>query len=281
MDLSEAFRVGNEDFIISHLEKDYDVDADPEELLLKSAHYGRERTINKCLKSGISPDTHNALNWACGKGRLGPIKILVKAGANVNLKDSHNRTPMMCSAGNGKLNEVKFLLKNGARCDGALLAAVDGDHIKVVEFLISEEVDLEEISDIGLTALTAACASSIKKSTAIALLLIDAGANVNFVRESDEQTPLKFASGRSSLEVMQSLIDRGVEIDGPQGTDQTALMLAARSNSVERVDLLIKSGANPNLECGLKWANGATAKGLAEMENCQDVVKYFSQLEQI
>ena len=281
MDLGEAFRVGNEEFIISHLEKDYDVDTDPDELLLKSAHYGRERALNACLKSGISPDTHNALNWACGKGRLGPIKILVGAGADVNLKDSHNRTPIMCSAGNGKLSEVKFLLKNGAKCDGALLAAVDGDYIKVVEFLLSEEVDLEETSDIGLTALAVACASSRKKSTAIALLLIEAGADVNFVRESDEQTPLKFASGRSSPEVMQALIDCGAEIDGPQGTDQTALMLAARSNSVERVDLLIKNGANRDLQCGLKWANGATAKGLAEMENCQNVVKYFSQLEQI
>lgn len=281
MDLDEAFREGNEDLIISYLEQDYDISCDPDKLLLKSAHYGREAALKACLDMGISPDSHNALIWACGKGRLTPIKILISAGANVNIRDSHNRTPMMVSAGNGKLNEIKLLLKNKASLDGALFAAADGDYVKVVEFLLEQDVDLEEVSDLGLSALTSACASSTKKSAVIALLLIEAGANVNFVRESDEQTPLKFASGHSTLKVMQALIDHGAEIDGPKGTDQTALMLAARSNSADRVDLLIKNGANQNLQCGLKWADGATAQGLAEMENCRKVVEYFAQLEKI
>lgn len=281
MDLDEAFREGDEAFIISYLEKDYDVDTDPDELILKSAHYGRELALDACLNSDISPDTHNALIWACGKGRLGPIKRLIAAGANINIKDSYNRTPIMSSSGNGKLNEIKLLLKHGAKLDGCLLAAVDGDYIKVVEFLLAEKVDLEEVSDLDLSALTIACTSSRKKSIAIALLLIEAGANVNFVRESDGQTPLKFASNSSSSEVMKALIDQGADVDGPKGTDQTALMLAARSNSVERVDLLIKNGADYSLPCGLKWANGATAKGLAEMEGCRKVANYFSRLEKI
>lgn len=278
MDLGEAFRKGDEDFIISHLNKNYDIEADPDKLILNCAHYGRELALDACLNAGISPDLHNALHWACGKGRLGPIKRLLAAGANVNAKDNRNRTAIRGAAGSGKLNEVKLLLKNGAKLEGTLLAAVSGEYLRVVRFLLSEKVDLEEVSeDLGLTALTKACASTTKRAAEIALILIKAGANVNFVREGDEQTPLKFASGRSTPEVMQALIDKGAEIDGPKGTAQTALMLAARSNSAERVDLLIKNGADQHLSCGLKWAKGATARGLAEMENRRKVIDYFSQ----
>jgi len=281
LDIDEAFRDGKEDIIISHLNAAYDVETDPDELLLKAAHYGREDVIKACLDAGINPDINEALVWACGSGRMAPIKLLVSAGSNVNIIDKFGKTPIIKSAGQGKLNEIKFLLKSGAETKGALLAAVNGEYIKVVEYLLAIDIDLEEVADNGLSALTIACASHTKKASQIALMLINVGADVNFVRESDEQTPLQFAAGSSSLEVIQSLIDNGAEVDGPKGTSQTALMLAARANSAEHVEILLNNGADPNLKCGLPWANNSTARGLAEMEKCKKVIDYFERHTEI
>lgn len=279
MDISEAFRQKNDQAIIAHLQGAYDTRRDPDELLLKAAHYGREEVLQACLDAGIHPDTHAALCWACGNGRLGPIKILVSAGANVNIRGERGGTPVVHSAGNGKLTEVKYLLKHGASLDGALLAATNGEYPKVVEFLVGQGANLEE-TDGGksLTPLAIACASHHKKAAEIALFLINAGANVNYVRKSDEQTPLKFAAGSSSAEVIQVLIDHGASVDGPDGTSQTALMLAARANNVPAIGALLRNGANPDLPCRLPWAEGRTAEGLAELEGRRDALEYLKSM---
>ena len=77
----------------------------------------------------------------------------------------------------------------------------------------------------------------------VALRLIEVGADVRYVRKSDEMTALKFAVDRCSPEVLQALIDHGADVDGPRGTEQTALMLAARANNVESLRVLVNNGA--------------------------------------
>src|SRR5262249_3971992 len=65
------------------------------------------------------------------------------------------------------------------------------------------------------------------------------------------------------------------EVDGPRGTDQTALMLAARSNIVAALKVLVKNGADVSLPCKLKWAGGRTADGLAELEKQRAALAYL------
>lgn len=278
MDLSEAFREGNEDFIISHIRESYDIESDPDEILLQSAHYGKVNLLKECLKVGINPNSNSALIWACGKGKVGPIKTLISAGADININDEFGSSPVIASAGRGKLNEVKLLFKHGATLDGALIAAVTGEYIKVVEFLIEVGSDVEELNGNALSSLCIACSNSHKKSAEIAVLLINAGADVNYIRESDGMTPLKFAANRSYPIIAQALIDNGAEVDGPKGTDQTALMLAARANYVQMIETLLKSGADPELQCTLGWAENRTAQGLAELEGCKEAFDCFNTL---
>lgn len=281
MDIDEAFRESNDEAIIAHINEDYDTKNDPDKLLRLAAHYGREKVIAACLEAGIVPDSHGALCWACGEGQMRPIKMLISAGANINLRDDWGRAPITQSAGHGKLNQVKYLLKQGARIDGALSAAVDGEYTKLVEFLVTQGANIEEQGDGKLfTPLMSACAKSHKKADQIALFLINAGANVNYMRVSDEMTPLKFAAAGSTAEVIQALIDHGAEVNGPAGTDQTPLMHAARANNVPAIDVLLRNGADPNLRCGLPWAEGRTAEGLAELENRSDAFNYLRAMRE-
>lgn len=280
MDVEEAFRQRCNDgdqTIIARLRSDYDTKNDPDKLLARAAFYGRNKVLEACLAAGIHFDMHGALCNACGNGEIGPIKILVRAGADVNSECEFGGTPLGRSAGRGKLNEVRYLLEQGARLGtGILSAAVFGEYPKVVEFLISQGADLEEYGDGGgLTPLTAASHRGHQKGHTIALLLINAGANVNYVRKSDEMTPLKFAAASATPEVVQALIDHGAEVDGPPGTTLTALMMAARANNVPALDVLLRNGANPALPCGLPWAEGRTAEGLAELENRRDAFEFL------
>jgi ankyrin repeat protein len=151
--------------------------------------------------------------------------------------------------------------------------------MRSVDRLLAAGADINSTgSDNHLTPLMRACSLGKVKGSRVALRLIDAGADVKHVRTSDEMTALKFAVHRCTPEVIERLIERGAEVDGPNGTSQTALMIAARYNNVKALEILIKSGADPSRKCGLKWADGRTAEGLAELERRRAAVRFLRQL---
>ena len=110
------------------------------------------------------------------------------------------------------------------------------------------------------------------------MLLLKAGADATIIRNSDGMTALKFAAKECEPEVIQTLIDKGAEVDGPADTDQTALMLAARSNNLGAIQALIRNGADPRRECSLRWAKGRTAAWLARNEDSMEAYKYLKGL---
>ena len=55
-------------------------------------------------------------------------------------------------------------------------------------------------------------------------------------------------------------------------------MLAARADAVRALDVLIRRGANPNVRCKLPWANGKTARELAELEGRRRAARYLSDI---
>jgi ankyrin repeat protein len=98
-------------------------------------------------------------------------------------------------------------------------------------------------------------------------------------RKTFADPAVKFAAERRSPEVIQRLIDAGASVDGPKGTRQTALVLAARANNVENVKVLIDSGADLLRKCTLPWAQGSTAAGVAEMEGRKRAAEYLRGIE--
>jgi ankyrin repeat protein len=191
------------------------------------------------------------------------------------------------AAANSELKEMKLLLADGVDIDGvssdvlggtALNTAAYGGQTRVVDFLIDFGADLNTLDSNELTPLMCACSNGKIKGSKIALMLIEAGADVKYVRKSDQMTALKFAVESCSPEVIQALIDRGASVDGPRGSNQTALMLAARANNVESLKVLIRNGADPTLRCKLRWADGRTAEGLAELERRRDALAYLQSL---
>jgi len=146
------------------------------------------------------------------------------------------------------------------------------------ELLVSSGGALDLLDGMDLTPLMCACSCGGPDGSRIAMLLLKAGADATVVRISDGMTALKFAAKECEPEVIQTLIDKGAEVDGPADTDQTALMLAARSNNLGAIQTLIRNGADPRRECGLRWAKGRTAAWLAKNEDSMEAYEFLKDL---
>jgi len=140
----------------------------------------------------------------------------------------------------GDINEVDPLTG-----DTPLHAAIRGESLKELDHLIRQGANLNAVDEDGLTPLMCACSWGGVMGMKIAIRLINAGADVNFVRVDDEMTALCFAACDSRPEVVQSLLDRGAQVEGPPGAEQTPLMHAARENNVEATSTVLADCHGP------------------------------------
>jgi Ankyrin repeats (3 copies) len=87
-------------------------------------------------------DSREELLGAAAQGDLEKIGILLKDGADVNVKDQNERTALMLPAWAGQFEVVKFLLEKGADVNArdkngrtAMMWATDQGETKIIELL--------------------------------------------------------------------------------------------------------------------------------------------------
>lgn len=99
------------------------------------------------------------LTHAAGDGNAEEVKRLLRSGANANSSAGDWVYPLKSAAANGQIETARILLDNGANVNHhdaikgtPLMSAVDGEHTKMVEFLLSRDAIAGLKSD-GYTAL--------------------------------------------------------------------------------------------------------------------------------
>lgn len=169
---------------------------------------------------------------------------------------------------------VKNLLDRGfdpatiepERFDTGLIHAVRHKSHKVFHLLLSTPgVDLDARSRNGDTALMLA---AFQSETAMAMALIDKGAQVN----RPGWTALHYAAASGNREIIRRLLEASAYIDAESPNRTTPLMMAARAGHAEAVKLLLDEGADPRLknELGLSAAEFARAQGHRELAKFLD-----------
>ncbi|XP_045501396.1 protein fem-1 homolog CG6966 [Colias croceus] len=146
---------------------------------------------------------------AAAAGHLPLVRLLVRAGANVNSTTRTHSTPLRAACFDGHYDIVKFLVENGADIEIAnrhghtcLMIACYKGHIRIAKYLLSLNADVNRKSVKGNTALHD-CAES--GSLHILKMLLGHGATMDV--DSYGMTPLLAASVTGHTHIVEHLIN--------------------------------------------------------------------------
>ncbi|KAI5615153.1 ankyrin repeat and SOCS box protein 2 isoform X2 [Silurus asotus] len=200
-----------------------------------------------------------ALHEAVCKNNVEICEMLVKAGAKISIPNIYGITPFFVAAQTGKVDTLRFLLKNGAdinsqAADGAtaLYEASKNGHVEIVEFLLSQKADTNKPGKTGLLPIHIAAQ---RGNDRIVSMLIPATSKAR-VRRSGI-SPLHLAAERNRDEILELLIDSGFDVNARLSDDRstmyedrrsTALYFSVMNNNIEATSMLLRAGADPNLD---------------------------------
>ncbi len=162
----------------------------------------------------------------------------------------HREQDLQLALGKQDAREVRRLVEQGARVDTPIgdgtplfFAAQEGN-VEICRYLLSKGADINGKNMQGETALIVALKRAHPE---VAQALVDSGADVNLT-DTQGQTPLMLAAALNNTSIVEALISKGAEINHVvQNGSYSPLITAVMYRRAQNVELLLRSGANPNL----------------------------------
>ena len=183
-------------------------------------------------------------------------------------------TPLELACVSGKTEMVSWLIKNGANPDGApgihngLWTALRYENEALLRVLLEGGADVNIERGKGDTPFRVVCTRGLPY---FAKILIEAGADYNFKEKSLGKTPLRAAAHFGRTEMVQLLLDLGLDPDVRDDWGWTPLHVAINP---ETAKVLIDGGAS--IHAKAKDGNEAIHSLIGE--NMLDSVKYLLSL---
>ncbi len=196
--------------------------------LASSTYKGNIEATRLLLNAGSNPNRRlkktgsTILMGAASKDSAKMVRLLVRSGAMVNVRNKKRMTALSFAAAKGNNNSVRALLKSGA-------------HINAM-------------SSFGSPLRMAVRAKHWDTAT----LLTRRGASLKVDKISSAKW-LSYAVGHNQHQFAQVLLKRGVS---PNSRKHNPILLAARSADAKMVRILVKNGAN--LKVNRKGVNAMT-----------------------
>jgi ankyrin repeat protein len=186
---------------------------------------------------------YSGLFAAAARGDASEISRLAAAGADVNARDGHQRTPLHVAAHGGHQDAVRALVKAGANPK-----ALDARHYDIVTI------------------------AAVRDDEAMVRLAITLGSDPKAITSPYDGTALIAAAHLGHDGVVRALIEAGAPLDHVNNLKWTALIEAiVLGNGGPRhtacLKALLDAGANPNLAdgAGTSPLNLARSRGYAGM----------------
>ena len=237
-------------------------------------------------------DGSTALHWVSYRDDVEGARLLLRAGAKVNAANDLGATPLWAASQNGSEAMVRLLLDAGANPNAALLlgetplmVAARAGKGAVAELLIAKDANINAHAARGQTALMWAVA---QKHPDVVKILLAHGADFRARSDSwsevmalpphgyleynraiphGSDTALLFAARVDDLESAKLLVGAGADVNDADAWGVSATTLAAHSDFVDVVELLLEKGADPNAA-----AAGFTALHAAVMHRDEKMV---------
>ncbi|XP_072253740.1 ankyrin repeat and SOCS box protein 11 isoform X2 [Leuresthes tenuis] len=175
-----------------------------------------------------------------------------------------DRTPLHEAAFQGRLLQLKTLLAQGFHVDTLTIDRVSplheaclGGHFACAKFLLDSGANANAVSTDGATPLFNSCRS---RSAACVRLLLWHGASVHTTYPL--ASPIHEAAKKGHRECLEPLLlSRGAPIDMELPEVGTALYSACQAQAAACVELLLHSGADVHVGCGLESPLHAAVRG--------------------
>ncbi len=135
------------------------------------------------------------------------IKLLVERGADVNVMDIYDNTPLYYAAEKNTLEMVEFLVSQGndplaENCDGdnLLTVSVCNPHKDVLEYFFQQGVDIDGVSDLNPLGMAMRYGTPVDMD-----FFIEHGA--------DKEQALAYAFNCAPLENIRYLLEKGCDVN--------------------------------------------------------------------
>jgi ankyrin repeat protein len=208
-----------------------------------------ERGSRYFIPGGLTP-----LLYAARDGRLEAAKILVDAGAKLELTDPNGITPLLIAISNNQIAVARFLIDRGANIDISdwygrtpIWTAVEVRNMDEDNASFENGIDREPVLELIRILLEKGANPNVrtKESIPIRRFMLRTTGTLEWV-DFTGQTPFLRAAYAGDITVMRLLLKHGTDPKIPTFGGTTALMAAAGVNWV--VDQTYDEGQNNLLE---------------------------------
>jgi cytohesin len=183
------------------------------------------------------------LHYAALYGHREAIAFLAANGAAVDIADLRGIRPLQYARMRNRQQAIELLVSLGARPDD-LFDAVNAGDVARVQALVAAGSSVNETGLAG-TPLHLAVATG---QLGIAVMLIDAGAELEAEGDPAAARPLHLAATSGQAAAIRLLLDRGAMVDARDAEGRTGLALAASYGHTEAVATLLEFRADPHLQ---------------------------------
>jgi uncharacterized protein len=187
--------------------------------MLEAATRGDATTVRKLIGAGAPLDPVDAskrtpLLIAVETNELETATLLIEAGANINAQAANLDTPWLLAGARGRAEMLRLMIAKKPdlslrnRFGGnALIPACERAHVEAVEVLLTTQIDVNHINNLGWTCLLeiVILGDGGPRHVEVAKLVLAAGANPN-IADKDGVSPLTHAKRKGQRHVA-ALID--------------------------------------------------------------------------
>ena len=241
--------------------------------------------IDRGADVNVTHKDDTALMWACQVRHEDAIRVLLKAGADTNIRDVQGRTCLMTAVCKCCSKEVlQAIIDHGTDVNArskanytALMWACQERHEDAIRVLLKAGADINVASKFSWTCFMIAIAKQCSKEVLQSIIdhgadvnatnkfnhtalswaceqgnkdaihvLLKAGADINVVR-NDSKTCLIVAVEHCSKEMLQAIIDHGADVNVANKDNWTALIWACNKRREDAIRVLLKAGADTNI----------------------------------